>query len=259
MQKKHQDTSRQKNQEWESIRNIIPQIEKHLQLKSIFHEEKFESECPDFIFYNNIYSIGIEVTECHPSVQKNKKKNAPAIKSLKDRICSMFIKNNFLASITEDVKLNILIDCGCNFSISTKPEDVCCAIEKHLIAWHLGEKCSDVRLIRRIRVIETKGKNIVQFNSIARRDPIEFQNLVQSISEKEKKLTSYMMNTTCNEYWLCIYLPFEENRQSNMIECRIEDEEKYRDIIQKSMYDRIILTSVLRNDIFWLKGNINLC
>jgi len=167
----------------------------------------------------------------------------------------MFLSNDFLSSITLDKRLNILVDCGCNFRLSSNPLDVCNSIENHLRAWYFKTKCEDVSLIRRIRVLETKGKNIVQFNEIARRDPISYSNLMESIADKNNKIGKYDMNAKCNEYWLCIYLPFEENRQSNCIELDENDDIVFSKFISSSNFDRIVITSVMPNDIKWLKGN----
>lgn len=241
--------SKQKNIEWKAISNVIPMIERHLNLENINHNTKYESESPDFIFYNDKYSIGIEVVECHPSVQDNKKRNAPALESLKNKICMMFKENVFFKSITKRKKLNILIDCGRNFDCSIKPEDACKALEKCLRAWYSKEKYNDFELIAQIRVQETIGENVVQFNLISRRNPISFQNLKHSLLVKELKLTSYIIKTECTEYWLCIYLPFNENSHLNNIHCDTEEQK----VISDSKFDRFFVTSAMPNDLIWLK------
>ena len=247
----------QKNKEWTSIENIVPIIEKHLQLSNIYHDRTYESETPDFVFCNGSLSIGIEVTECHPSVQKNnknKRSNAPAMQSLKERICTLFENNDYLSSITAVEKLNIHIYSGRGLKLSSKPEDVCEEIECLLQAWYLGEECDETNLIRKIRVHKSKAKNIIQFDGIARRDPINYLNIMECIAEKNKKIIDYMARTRCDEYWLCIHLPFEENRQSNSIELDPEKNNEFNDFIKASSFDRIVITSVMSNDINWLKG-----
>lgn len=101
--------------------------------------------------------------------------------------------------------------------------------------------------------MNTVGKNIVQFNNIARRDPIKSADIQMSIIDKNNKLKSYTAKK-CDEYWLCIYLPFEENRQSNDI-CYDDLEEDFSSFLNSSQFDRICLTSVMHKDINWLKGN----
>lgn len=245
------DTHKQK--EWRSIKNIIPCIEKYLHLENIFNAEIFEKERPDFVFFNASMSVGVEVTECHPSVQKNRKRNYPSINAHKERICKMFMRNEYLASITRDRKLNILIDSGFDFNFTSKPEDVCKSLEGHLRAWLKKDKYDDCRLIKRIRVYETVGKNIVYFNAGACRRPIHCQDLAKCIAEKNRKFSEYKKKQ-CDENWLCIYLPFEENRQSNRIE--IENYNAFENFIQESPYDRIVVTSVMDKDINWLKGEV---
>lgn len=243
----------QKRKEWRSIENIIPFIEEYLQLKNISHNPAFEGEGPDFIFYNGSKSIAIEVTECRPSVHKSKKYNAPARNAQEERICQKFLSNQFLLAITNDQKLNILVDRGYSLNIKSKICDVCIALESHLRAWYNKGTTREINLIRRIRVSETIGKNIVQFNNIARRDPINCSDIIKRILDKNKKMDSYSKNK-CDEYWLCIHLPFEENRQSNRIDYgdMLDD---FNSFVQLSRFDRICLTSVMNNDLNWLKGN----
>lgn len=66
---------------------------------------------PDFIFHDEKgYSIGVEVVECHPSVNINKKRNAVERNTFKNKVCNIVQKNIFLESMTKEKKLNIFID-----------------------------------------------------------------------------------------------------------------------------------------------------
>lgn len=66
-----------KMKEWNVIKNLLPTINKHLQLSIQDYDDKYSRESPDFVFSNESKSIGIEIVECHPSVNTSKKNNAP--------------------------------------------------------------------------------------------------------------------------------------------------------------------------------------
>ncbi len=246
---------KKQNEEWKAIENIIPFIEDTLQIENAMGNAIYKTEGPDFIFYNDSRSIGIEVTKCHPSVQDKNEIYAPALISFEDKICRKFAQNEFLQEITKDNKFNIIIDKGANFKISSKIEDVCNELENHLRAWYTKSRCES-NLIKRIRVLTSPPRviNVVQFNAMGRRDPILTSYLTKPIQAKDKKLgKEYKKRSACDEYWLCIYLPFEEYRQSNCV-CR---DNEFDEILEKSKFDRICLTSVMPNDISWLKGDPN--
>lgn len=241
-----------KYKEWNAIENIIPTIEETLHMEIVKYDNRYAHESPDFIFYNGGYSIGIEVVECHPSVQINKRNNAPRMKSKEFDICEGFLDNEYLKSITVNEKYNIIIDRGYELNIHVPLNEIYNSIECHLRAWRNNQKNSDVKLIRRIRVIPTKGKNIVQFNNLSRRDPIKHYELKKSISDKNNKLKFYSKESVCDEYWLCVFLPFEENRQSNCIDFENEQND-FEELLKNCKYNRICVTSVMPNDIIWLK------
>lgn len=68
-----------------SIELFVPHIKRYLLLSDDeYDNSKEEREEPDFIFRNRGKSIGIEVRECHPSVTKNGKCNAPIKKNFKE-------------------------------------------------------------------------------------------------------------------------------------------------------------------------------
>lgn len=248
----------QKKKEWRAIENIIPEIENYLNIEHILLKEQYESESPDFIFSNGTISIGIEVIECHPSTEKRKKDSAPAINTFQEKICEQFCNNIYLQSITadEDSKLNILVDKGQSFNTGVSINYVCDEIENHLRAWKEKKNLTTVKYIRRIRVMPTVGRNIVQFNCIARRDPVFFTSLKESIKVKQFKLDEYKKKHNCDEFWLCIFLPFEENRQSNLIMYENEGQiEEFNTYVNTTNFNRICVTSVMPTDIHWLKGN----
>ena len=87
---------KKKKQEWEAIKNVITDINEYLDINIIPYNVQYENESPDFVFKNKKTCIGIEVIECHPSVQKNKKDNAPAFKSFQKRIIEEFNNNSYL-------------------------------------------------------------------------------------------------------------------------------------------------------------------
>lgn len=248
-----------KYKEWNSMHNIIPIIQDYLGLDSIIFDNKYLHEGPDFIFKNEDHSVGVEVVECHPSVQRNGKKNAMSNLSFQNRICRAFTNNDFLISITGSHKLYILIDQGCDCVNGVPIQKVCTELELRLKAlFNKGDINFEpnINLVRRIRVHNTVGANIVAFNHIARRDETNGNYLKKSIIEKEEKLMTYIEKSDCDEYWLCIDLPFEENCQSNNIYFEsIGQEYELRDLLISSKYDRICLTSAGPNDLRWLKGN----
>ena len=142
---------KKKKQEWEAIKNVITDINEYLDINIIPYNVQYENESPDFVFKNKKTCIGIEVIECHPSVQKNKKDNAPAFKSFQKRIIEEFNNNSYLNEITKEIKLNIIIDQGNALKINTKTVDVCKSLENRLRAWKEGQRCNDTKLIRKIK------------------------------------------------------------------------------------------------------------
>ncbi len=68
------EANRQKLSEWNAIKNLIPIINKKLGINISMYDKQYEAEMPDFIFHDEKgYSIGVEVVECHPSVNINKR------------------------------------------------------------------------------------------------------------------------------------------------------------------------------------------
>ena len=101
------EANRQKNSEWNAIENLIPIINKKLRINISVYDKQYEAEMPDFIFKNEKgYTIGVEVVECHPSVNINKKRNAGERNTFKNRVCNILQKSSFLESKTKEQKLN---------------------------------------------------------------------------------------------------------------------------------------------------------
>lgn len=247
---------KQKKSELKAIELLVPHIKRCLLLSDDeYDKSKEEREEPDFIFRNRGKSIGIEVRECHPSVTKKGKSNAPIKKNFKEKICDGFKKNEYLLSITQNDKLRIILDVGDSFNAKIPINEVCHAIECHLKAWHEHSKTSNIDIIRRIHAFPTKGKNIVHFNYIGRVDSICSSFLRECIEAKDKRFHSYKKQN-CTEYWLCIYLPWEEYKGCYKINY---DEPMHRlsKVVKKSYFDRICITSFLINDLRWLKGDPN--
>lgn len=61
------------------------------------------------------------------------------------------------------------------------------------------------------------------------------------------------MNVKCDEYWLCICLPFEENRNMNIIDYNGKENESMNFLSQCS-FSRICITpDLLGRNINWIK------
>lgn len=251
--KNHQ--AKQKNAERCAVERLTPYINEALGLTNSESCNDKETEEPDFVYWYRDKSIGVEVVECHPSTSKKKKDNAPALKSFKEEICKSFSENLYLKFITKgDNKLRIIINFDNELSTKYSVDSICAAIEYYLIGFHEGKKLKKSRVIRGIRVFKTIGKNIVQFNNIGRVDAIECSSLCKCIEAKNKLFDAYTKKHPCSEYWLCIYLPSEEYRCSYNINYD-ESGNRLHKLLRKSKFSRICVTSSLRGDLRWLKGD----
>lgn len=255
------EANRQKLSEWNAIENIIPIINKKLRIKiSVDDIKQYEAEMPDFIFKDEKgYTIGVEVVECHPSVNTNKKRNAVERNTFKNRVCNILQKNSFLESMTKEKKLNIFID-RYNFTneidlngdkVKLTPEAFAEEVEVYLRNMFNGFTCP-TKHIKRIKVWDTCGRNIVQFNSIARRDSVPWQDLEKCIESKNRKYSIYQNNHKCDEYWLCIYLPFEENKHPYELTYELLPENA-KQKLDASPFKCIVVTSVMPMDLAILK------
>ena len=247
--------AKQKKTEKCAVEKLTPYINEALGLTNSESCNGKDAEEPDFIFRYRDKSIGVEVIECHPSTSKKKKDNAPALKNFKEKICKSFLKDLYLKSITKgDNKLRIIIDSDNALSTKYSVDSICAAIEYYLIAFHEGKRVGKGRVIRVIRVFKTIGKNIVQFKNIGRVDAIECSSLCKCIEAKNKLFDTYTKKHPCSEYWLCIYLPWEEYRFSYNINYD-ESGNRLHKLLRKSKFSRICVTSRLHGDFRWLKGD----
>lgn len=256
MMNNHRDN--QKQSEREVIKVIIPALMEALHLsEKEFPERIKETEEPDFIVQNGDMEIGVEVIECHPSASSKKKKdNAPALANFKKKICEQFEKNLYLNHITQGYNNKLIISIEYSSLLSTKYsiESICTSLEYYLIAYHEGMKVNKGRIIRGLRINNTKGSNIIRFNSIGRVDAIQCSEIIKCIEKKNSLFETYKSkNGSCSEFWLCIHLPWEEYKCSYMIDYDVPGN-RLAKILKKSPFSRICVTSSLHNDIRWLKG-----
>lgn len=245
----------QKESERRAIETLTPSIRDALSQDNTESYEIEETESPDFVFRSRETTIGIEVVECHPSIKKGKD-NAPALKSFKDKVCESFLDNLYLKSITKGInnKLRIIIDYDNSLSIKYDIYSICASIEYYLIAYHEGKKVRRGRVIRGIRVSKTRGQNIIQFNDIGRIDAIQCSSLCECVAKKNELFDAYKSKNSCSEYWLCIFLPYEEYKHSYRINYDIP-RHRLDKLLKRSKFSRICVTSCLHNDLRWLKGN----
>ena len=249
-----------KKKEWNAIKNCIPLINECLQLNidPETYDDKYSKESPDFVFSNNDKSIGIEVIECRPSVMECKKKNEAERENFEKRICDEFKKNKFLISITEDEGLNILIDR--KYPMAKKRssvQEICNELEDLLKSWyHNTMPLCERNYIGRIRVSKSPCCNVVYFNSISRCVSVDWDDIKFCIEKKEKKYKDYCKNIECDEYWLCICLPFGESRNLNIIDYNGKEDEAVKFLSQCSFSQICITPDSLGRNINWIKeGN----
>ena len=104
-----------------------------------------------------------------------------------------------------------------------------------------------------VRVSKTTCCNVIYFNSASRCIPVNWVDIQFCIEEKEKKYKDYCENVKCDEYWLCICLPFEENRNLNIIDYNGKENESMNFLSQCS-FPRICITpDLLGRKINWIK------
>ena len=254
---KEEQQQYKKKKEWNAIKNCIPLINKCLQLNidAETYDDKYFRESPDFVFFNNDKSIGVEVVECHPSVRKCRTKNAVEQESFEKKICNEFKENKYLETITETEKLNIII--YRKYPKRKKRgtvQEVCHELEDLLRSWYQKTNPQSERnYISYIRVSKTTCCNVIYFNSASRCIPVNWDDIKFCIEKKEKKYKDYCENVKCDEYWLCICLPFEENRNMNIIDYNGKENESMNFLSQCS-FSRICITpDLLGRNINWIK------
>jgi len=147
--------------------------------------------------------------------------------------------------MTKAKKLSIYIYVTHEVYIGKHTVDECCAeIEKHL-RYVLEDTINPIpptKLIRQIKVqyVDTNHNNI-NFDYVGRRDAIKASELAKSIRNKEEKRKTYQFK---HPVWLCIFLPFPENRHPYEIEYDNEySRVTFTEMLNQSSYERIYVTS----------------
>ena len=244
---------RKKNEELFQLKNVITNIRKE------FGDdiEIIDGEKPDFsIVLPDKTVVGMEVTKCCPS---EKEKGNGRIKDVvwKDKVEDAFSSSDYFLSVTKDQKLWLTIDGTPEIYRSHHRVEECCKeIEEHLrqILASPEGKDKPSLLIKRVRVVKSSSENMVRFNYTARRDAIKASELLKSLHEKESKLGYYSSELRDN-CWLCIYLPWQENRHPYSIDFDDEcTEEMFEKELASSNYKRIYVASECKPDLSIIKG-----
>jgi hypothetical protein len=231
-----------KQKEKEHISNLLDIIRNEYGLFTFY-----EGECPDFtITLPDNKKIGIEETMCCPSASK---KGSRRINDYiwQEKVRKEFNNNKYLEEQSIEKKLNILIYTTSNIHKGHHSTKECCKeIEDHL-KYVLGttNTIPSSTLIQHIKVSQVgTHSNVINFNYIARRDAIKAKELIDCIQGKEKKREQYVANYPI---WLCVFLPFPENRHPYHIEYDEEySQESFEQILKNSRFERIYLTSVFK-------------
>ena len=238
-------SSTKKQEEMKHIRNLLDAMRYEFGSISINNGR----ESPDFsITLSDGSLIGIEETQCCPSANQN---GSTILKSFErlENVRAAFFDNAYLKKISKNRKSNILIYVTRrNKSWKHTVADYCDAIEKHLqyaIEPTTHPKPS-TDLIEHINVSYTEmTQNIININYIARRDAIKAKELIKSIKNKELKRKDYTFN---GPIWLCVFLPFSENRHPYEIEYDNEcTKEVFDHYLKECGYKRIYITSELKD------------
>lgn len=246
--------NKQKQRELFQIRNVVSNLNHEFCGDCIINS----GEKPDFeIILPDNHIVGLEVTECCPS---EKKKGIGIIVDVQfeEKLIKHFYGNKFFQHITESQKLYILIDATREIHKKNNTvKDWCMEFEYHLkqIFENKETMSSPTRLIRRIRFFKTNFRNSINFNHIARRDPIHAKELISVINDKESKLLQYRPELK-NNCLLCIYLPWHENRHPYWIEYDDDySREMFEEDLNKSSYKRIYITSEAERDVLLIRSN----
>ena len=206
-------------------------------------------ERPDFIVtLHNGDIIGFEETLCCPSANEHGSQRVRVYK-LQEAVENQFSNNTYLADMTMKKSLRITIHAASEIYMGKHSVKECCEeIEKHLRHVLEPEKHPQplIHLIQKIKICPSH-QNIITFDHMARRDAIKARELMKSIKDKEKKSKGYKCD---GPIWLCVFLPFPENRHPYYIEYDEEcPKEYFEQFVKKSFYKRIYLTSEFKHDI----------
>ena len=247
-----------KKKEWRQIENLIPFINKRLSIICTDQkDENKDQERPDFIFKNKKETLGIEVTEYHHINIERPKYNAAKQDAFENKVCEHLCNNEYLRSITKTDKLNIIIYKGIFRNHKDRHgklheitiESVENEFEMLLREKIEGEKTKELHFIRKIKIMDTKGSNIIQFCHISRKHPLIWNDLKECIQIKDQKFQEYKK---CDRNWLCIYVPFEENRTVFDISYNKKIKQAKK-LLKSSPYNCIFLTSTMDIDFNILK------
>lgn len=248
--------NKKKEKEWQQIKNLIPFINKRLSI--ICTEQKNDGqERPDFIFKNKKESLGIEITEYHHINIERPQYNAAKQDAFENKVCEHLCNNEYLRNITQTDKFNIIIYKNIFRTHKDRNgklhkitiESVENEFEMLLREKIEGKETQELHFIRDIKIIETKGSNIIQFSHISRKHPLIWDDLKECIQVKGQKFQEY---EKCDRNWLCIFVPFEENRTVFDISCNKKIKQAKK-LLKSSPYDCIFLTSTMDIDFNILK------
>lgn len=216
-------------------------------------------ECPDFyITLPNKEILGIEVTECCPS-QNRKGSSRKKLFLWEDKVKEEFQKNEYFINKTKEQKLYILIYTSQNIkhhNIKEFCQELEFSLRKILDNPNFIKGKENLSTnIKTLKIWPTLFGNVVNFNHIARRVAVKASDILYCVHTKEEKLKKYDSQFK-NNTWLCIYLPFEENRHSYYVDfddkCNKNDLEN---VLKNSHFKRIYLTSVFEEDLRCIKNN----
>lgn len=176
---------------------------------------------------------------------------------MEKKVENAFGSSEYFLNVTKDQKLWLTIDGTPEiYRGHHRVEDCCKEIEEHLrqILASPAGKDSPSLLIKRVRVVKSCFGNMVSFNYTARRDAIKASELLRSQHEKELKLMNYSSELKDN-CWLCIYLPWQENRHPYRIvfddDCT---EVMFNRELTSSKFKRIYVASECKPDLAKIKG-----
>ena len=244
--------NQKKKKELFQLTNVITSIRKEFGDEI----EIINGEKPDFsIVLPDKSVVGMEVTVCCPS---EKKKGNGKIKDLvwKNEVEDTFSSSAFFLNLTQKQKLRLTIYCTSEIRKKHhKVEECCREIELHLrrIIESPEKKEEPTKLIRKVKVVKSCYRNSINFNYVARRDAIKASALLKSLHDKEIKLRNYSSELK-NNCWLCIYLPWQENRHPYWIDFdeNCTEEMFYKELANRN-YKRIYIASECKPDLMIIK------
>lgn len=249
MKRLHKNYQKQKIEELSQIKNVIEDFNREFS-HVVMKEEP--SEKPDFIFDIDGKLIGLEVTASCPSKKNGKKFDNTTIAESLDSKCYQYQKNNpYYLEKTKDQSLRILIYATSRLrNKKTTYEQFEKELTVHLLYRLELNKQITTPLIRKIKIAEIDQPdgicNNVAINYISARLPVRASDIWNEIEKKAKKSIYY--NDSLDSMWLCIYLPWQENKYPNEIDYSDIEKEEFEKKLQEISFERIYLTSVRSTD-----------